>query len=178
MVVESLEGQNVLVLGGSDGMGYATAAHLLRSKANVTITGRTADKLERARQRLIAETGAGAGQACGGQLRRERDRRRRGRPVRGPVSWRGRGPAASTRRPAPTAAHARAHGRGAERADATLLVDALPTPREAQSLRKVANALRFEPVAAADGVKAVYSIAPIQVDDGRFALKKNRVNAR
>lgn len=53
-----MEGKHALVLGGSDGMGYATASHLLRSKSTVTITGRNVDKLAQARLRLIDETSA------------------------------------------------------------------------------------------------------------------------
>jgi NAD(P)-dependent dehydrogenase (short-subunit alcohol dehydrogenase family) len=60
MPLESLENRNLLVLGGSSGMGYAVAAHLLRSKAVVTIAARTPDKLEAARQTMLAETGAPA----------------------------------------------------------------------------------------------------------------------
>jgi NAD(P)-dependent dehydrogenase (short-subunit alcohol dehydrogenase family) len=60
MPLECLENRNFLVLGGSSGMGYAVAAHLLRSKSVVTIGARTPDKLEAARQRMLAETGAEA----------------------------------------------------------------------------------------------------------------------
>jgi NAD(P)-dependent dehydrogenase (short-subunit alcohol dehydrogenase family) len=55
MTTASLAGRYILVLGGSDGMGYATAAHLVRSGSNVTITGRTVDKLESAQRRLIEQ---------------------------------------------------------------------------------------------------------------------------
>jgi 7-alpha-hydroxysteroid dehydrogenase len=58
MPLDSMKGRNILILGGSDGMGYATAAYLLRSKANVTICARTASKLESSHQRLLSETGA------------------------------------------------------------------------------------------------------------------------
>jgi NAD(P)-dependent dehydrogenase (short-subunit alcohol dehydrogenase family) len=58
MPLDSLQGRHILVLGGSDGMGYATSSYLLRSKANVTICARTASKLEAAHHRLLGETGA------------------------------------------------------------------------------------------------------------------------
>ena len=58
MPLESLEGRHILILGGSDGMGYATADYLLRAKSDVTICARTASKLEAARDRLLSETGA------------------------------------------------------------------------------------------------------------------------
>jgi NAD(P)-dependent dehydrogenase (short-subunit alcohol dehydrogenase family) len=67
----ALESRHILVLGGSDGMGYATAEYLLRSGAVVTVSARTASKLEAARDRLLSETGAApdhlraiAGDAC------------------------------------------------------------------------------------------------------------------
>jgi NAD(P)-dependent dehydrogenase (short-subunit alcohol dehydrogenase family) len=58
MPLDSLQGRHILVLGGSSGMGYATSSYLLRSKANVTICARTADKLDAAHQRLLSETDA------------------------------------------------------------------------------------------------------------------------
>jgi NAD(P)-dependent dehydrogenase (short-subunit alcohol dehydrogenase family) len=62
MTIESLANRHMLILGGSDGMGYAVAAYLLRSGATVTITGRKEDKLASARARLAEETGARDGQ--------------------------------------------------------------------------------------------------------------------
>src|SRR5262245_62158292 len=58
MPLESLAGRHFLILGGSDGMGYAVAEYLLRSDAVVTICARNADKLESARRQMLAETGA------------------------------------------------------------------------------------------------------------------------
>src|SRR5260370_1138379 len=58
MPLESLKDRHMLVLGGSSGMGYATASFLARSKCVVTISARTPDKLEAARKRMIQETGA------------------------------------------------------------------------------------------------------------------------
>ena len=49
MPLESLENRHFLVLGGSSGMGYASAAYLLRAKSIVTIGARTVGKLEAAR---------------------------------------------------------------------------------------------------------------------------------
>ena len=50
----SLDGKKILVVGGSSGMGLATAANLAASGAEVTIASRSAEKLERAR-RCIAQ---------------------------------------------------------------------------------------------------------------------------
>ena len=61
MPLESISDKYVLVLGGSDGMGYATADYLLRSGANVTISARTEPKLMAARDRLLSDTGVDAG---------------------------------------------------------------------------------------------------------------------
>jgi citronellol/citronellal dehydrogenase len=47
-----------VVTGGGSGIGYATAAELVRLGARVAICGRTADKLEAARAELCAEVGA------------------------------------------------------------------------------------------------------------------------
>lgn len=58
MLLESLAGRHYLVLGGSSGMGYATAAYLLSSNSVVTIGARTPDKLAAAHDRMLAETGA------------------------------------------------------------------------------------------------------------------------
>jgi NAD(P)-dependent dehydrogenase (short-subunit alcohol dehydrogenase family) len=54
------EPPHVLVLGGSAGMGYATAVHLLRAGNVVTIGARTESKLEAAKDRMLQETGAAA----------------------------------------------------------------------------------------------------------------------
>jgi NAD(P)-dependent dehydrogenase (short-subunit alcohol dehydrogenase family) len=56
MPLDSLKGRHVAILGGSDGIGYATAAYLLRSGAIVTICGRTEGKLAAARERMLSET--------------------------------------------------------------------------------------------------------------------------
>lgn len=58
MQLDSLVGRHHLVLGASDGMGYAVASELLQSGSIVTICARTAAKLESARQRMLADTGA------------------------------------------------------------------------------------------------------------------------
>lgn len=58
MPLESLAGRHFLILGGSSGMGYATAAHLLRSKSVVTIGARNGERLAAAHDRLLKETGA------------------------------------------------------------------------------------------------------------------------
>lgn len=66
---------------------------------------------------------------------------------------------------------------GGTRADTALLIDGLPTPGDALALRKVANGIRFEAAPALADAEHHYMIAPISLDDGRFSLKKNRVNA-
>jgi NAD(P)-dependent dehydrogenase (short-subunit alcohol dehydrogenase family) len=43
-----LTGQRVIIMGGSSGIGYATARMLVEAGADVTITGRSADKIEAA----------------------------------------------------------------------------------------------------------------------------------
>jgi NAD(P)-dependent dehydrogenase (short-subunit alcohol dehydrogenase family) len=58
MPLESVKDRHILILGGSDGMGYGVADYLLRSGAVVTVSARTAPKLEAARDRLLKETGA------------------------------------------------------------------------------------------------------------------------
>ncbi|RYD86978.1 MAG: SDR family NAD(P)-dependent oxidoreductase, partial [Sphingomonadales bacterium] len=58
MPLESLAGHHFLVLGGSDGMGYATAAYLLKAGGIVTIGGRSEDKLKAAHARMLSETAA------------------------------------------------------------------------------------------------------------------------
>jgi NAD(P)-dependent dehydrogenase (short-subunit alcohol dehydrogenase family) len=45
-------GKNIVIIGGSTGIGFATARLALQAGASVTITGRSADKLEVARQEL------------------------------------------------------------------------------------------------------------------------------
>jgi NAD(P)-dependent dehydrogenase (short-subunit alcohol dehydrogenase family) len=60
MPVESLANRHILVLGGSSGMGYATAAYLLRSKAVVTIGARETKRLSAARDSLVKDTGCAA----------------------------------------------------------------------------------------------------------------------
>jgi NAD(P)-dependent dehydrogenase (short-subunit alcohol dehydrogenase family) len=60
MPIDSLQGRHILILGGSDGMGYATAAYLLKAGAVVTICGRSEKKLNGAHERLLSETGADA----------------------------------------------------------------------------------------------------------------------
>ena len=52
-----LEGQRALVVGGSYGIGEATAAVLLREGADVLIASRSRDNLEAAAERLVAATG-------------------------------------------------------------------------------------------------------------------------
>jgi NAD(P)-dependent dehydrogenase (short-subunit alcohol dehydrogenase family) len=59
MPIDSLQGRHILILGGSDGMGYATARYLLKAGAVVTICGRSEKKLEAAHARLLSETGVG-----------------------------------------------------------------------------------------------------------------------
>lgn len=60
-----LKGREALVVGGSSGIGRATAAILLREGARVTIAGRDAARLEAAARELTAETGAApATQVC------------------------------------------------------------------------------------------------------------------
>jgi NAD(P)-dependent dehydrogenase (short-subunit alcohol dehydrogenase family) len=60
MPIDSIQGRHFLVLGGSDGMGYATAAYLLKAGGIVTICGRSEAKLRAAHERLLGETGAKA----------------------------------------------------------------------------------------------------------------------
>ena len=57
-----LTGKQVLVTGGSRGIGYAVAASLLRAGAGVAICARTAESVERAVAALRAETD---GRVCG-----------------------------------------------------------------------------------------------------------------
>lgn len=60
MPIDSIKDRHFLILGGSSGMGYATAAYLLRGKAVVTIGGRNTERLTAAHDRLLQETGAAA----------------------------------------------------------------------------------------------------------------------
>lgn len=53
----ALTGKKVLVIGGSAGIGLATAAHALRAGAEVAISARGAERLERAAQTLVEEGG-------------------------------------------------------------------------------------------------------------------------
>lgn len=57
MPIDALQDRHVLVLGGSAGIGYATAEYLLRSGAVITITARGEPRLLQARESLIAATG-------------------------------------------------------------------------------------------------------------------------
>ncbi|MCX7864021.1 MAG: SDR family oxidoreductase [Novosphingobium sp.] len=58
MPLDSIRDDHFLILGGSSGMGYATAAYLLAAGGIVTICGRNQDKLAAAHQRLLAQSGA------------------------------------------------------------------------------------------------------------------------
>jgi len=58
MPLDSLRDGHYLILGGSSGMGYATAAYLLSAGAIVTICGRDEAKLAAAHERMLAECGA------------------------------------------------------------------------------------------------------------------------
>jgi NAD(P)-dependent dehydrogenase (short-subunit alcohol dehydrogenase family) len=60
MPIDSIADRHFLILGGSSGMGLATASYLLRGKAVLTIGGRNTDRLASARDRLLAETPAAA----------------------------------------------------------------------------------------------------------------------
>ncbi|MEM6996766.1 MAG: SDR family NAD(P)-dependent oxidoreductase, partial [Myxococcota bacterium] len=51
-----LDGAHVLVTGGSDGIGRATALALARAGARLSVCGRTAHKLDRIRAELPAST--------------------------------------------------------------------------------------------------------------------------
>ena len=48
----TLNGKNVLVIGGSSGIGYATAAGALAEGANVTVASRSEEKLRAAQASL------------------------------------------------------------------------------------------------------------------------------
>jgi NAD(P)-dependent dehydrogenase (short-subunit alcohol dehydrogenase family) len=58
MALESLAKRYFLILGGSSGIGFATARYLLTANSIVTIAGRNAQRLENAKARLLAEAGA------------------------------------------------------------------------------------------------------------------------
>jgi NAD(P)-dependent dehydrogenase (short-subunit alcohol dehydrogenase family) len=49
----SLQGQNIAIVGGSSGIGFETARLALQQGANVTIAGRSEEKLEKAKFHLI-----------------------------------------------------------------------------------------------------------------------------
>lgn len=53
-----LKGKTALITGASRGLGYATALELAREGARVAINSRSEDKVNAARQRIAAETGA------------------------------------------------------------------------------------------------------------------------
>jgi NAD(P)-dependent dehydrogenase (short-subunit alcohol dehydrogenase family) len=61
MQIQALEGKHILVLGGSTGIGYATAEYLLRTGAVVTVCARRPERLEVARQQLAAVTPGNGG---------------------------------------------------------------------------------------------------------------------
>jgi len=54
----SMTGRTVLITGGTGGIGRATAEGLARMCANVTITGRDADRAEDAAREIRAASGA------------------------------------------------------------------------------------------------------------------------
>lgn len=58
MPIDSIKDRYFLILGGSSGMGYATAAYLLRAGGVVTIGGRNTERLASAHERLLEETAA------------------------------------------------------------------------------------------------------------------------
>lgn len=49
----TLHGQNVVIVGGSTGIGFETARLALQQGANVTIAGRSAEKLSQAKSLLL-----------------------------------------------------------------------------------------------------------------------------
>jgi NAD(P)-dependent dehydrogenase (short-subunit alcohol dehydrogenase family) len=57
MPIDSIKNRHYLILGGSSGMGFATAGYLLRGDAVVTIGGRTTERLASAQEQLLRETG-------------------------------------------------------------------------------------------------------------------------
>lgn len=58
------------------------------------------------------------------------------------------------------------------RSDSALMIDGLPSPREAKPLASVARSLRFRSWTPVDGETIRYSIAPMVLDDGRFELQQ------
>ncbi|MHB1217540.1 MAG: SDR family NAD(P)-dependent oxidoreductase [Alphaproteobacteria bacterium] len=53
----ALSGKKVIVIGGSAGIGMATAAHALRAGAEVALSARGAERLQRAAEALAKEGG-------------------------------------------------------------------------------------------------------------------------
>jgi len=66
MKPRSLEGLNALVTGASHGIGMASALHLARDGATVTITGRQAGPLEKARERIMIQVPGARIETCSG----------------------------------------------------------------------------------------------------------------
>src|SRR3954470_8587286 len=64
-----LEGQTVVVIGGSAGIGLETARHARGEGADVVITGRDPDRLERAARELGARSAARFGPTDPASLR-------------------------------------------------------------------------------------------------------------
>ncbi len=58
MPLDSIRDDHFLILGGSSGMGYASAAYLLAAGGIVTICGRDEAKLAAAHERMLEECGA------------------------------------------------------------------------------------------------------------------------
>jgi len=67
MAIRDLSGQHVLIFGGSSGIGLATAQQVRALGGEVTITGRSEERLKQAQQTL------GGGRICVGDLTREAD---------------------------------------------------------------------------------------------------------
>ncbi len=57
------EGRRVLIVGGSSGIGLASASLFAQEKADVLIVSRSAENLARAADRVLAESGAGVATA-------------------------------------------------------------------------------------------------------------------
>ncbi len=55
MPMDSIAGRHFLILGGSTGMGYATAEYLVRANGVVTVCGRDKAKLAAAHEKLVKE---------------------------------------------------------------------------------------------------------------------------
>jgi NADPH:quinone reductase-like Zn-dependent oxidoreductase len=49
---ETMQGKTVVVVGGTSGMGFATAEKALKQGANVIILGRSQEKVQKAKERL------------------------------------------------------------------------------------------------------------------------------